>query len=114
MVRIYRQTWPPQTLALVPGINQTRLDPFSNDGSLKFRKGSQQVKQELPGRGGTVKLFVEGYERHTEALELVQGHDEMLETPAQTVEPPDEHDVHLPPPTCAEQSIEGGTCGLGA
>ncbi len=114
MKGIYPQTWPPQPLAFDPGIRQSRFHPFPDDGPLKFGKRPEQMKQELPRRRGAVQLLVEGHKRHAEALELVQCHDEMLEAPAQTVEPPDEHDVHLPPPTGAEQSIEGGTCGLGA
>ncbi len=105
MKGIYRQTWPPQTLALVPGINQTRLDPFADNGPLKFGKRSEQVKQELPRRRGAVQLLVEGHKRHAKALELVQGHDQMLEAPAQTVQPPDEHDVHHPPTAGTEESI---------
>ncbi len=77
--RIERQAWPPQPLALVSGIRQSRLHPLPNDGPLKFGKGSQQVKQELPRSGGAVQLFVKGYKRHAEALELVQGHNQVLE-----------------------------------
>ncbi len=105
MKGIYPQTWPPQPLAFVPGIRQSRLHPFPNDGPLKFGKRSEQVKQELARRGGAVQLFVQGHKRHPEALELVQGHDEMLEAPAQTVQPPDEHDVYLTPTAGTEESI---------
>ncbi len=42
---IYPQTWPPQPLAFAPGIHQPCLDAFPNDGSLKFSKGSEQMKE---------------------------------------------------------------------
>ncbi len=99
---IYPETRPSQLLTLASGIRQARLHPFPNDGPLKFGKRSEQMKQELPRRGGAVELFVQGDKRHAEALELVQGHDEMFEAAAEAIEAPDEHDVHLTPTTRAE------------
>ncbi len=41
----------------------------------------------------------------TEALELVQGHDEMLEAAAEAIQPPDEDHVHLTPAAGAEKPV---------
>ncbi len=94
---IYPQTWPSQPLAFDPGIRQARLDAFPNDGPLKFGKRTEQMKQQLARRCGAVELFVKGHKRYPKALEIVQGHDQMLEAAAEAIETPDEHDVHMTP-----------------
>ncbi len=102
---IYPQTRPSQPLPFIAGIRESRLHPFTNNGPLKFGKGSQQVKQQLPSCRGAIQLLVEGHKRHAEALELIQGHDEVLEATAEPVQPPDQHHIDLSPTAGTEESI---------
>ena len=106
------QTRPSQTLSFCPSMGQAGLDAFTDQGPLKLGKGSEQVKHELACSSGTVDLFVKSHECHAQALQLVQHHNQVFQTPAQAIKTPDQNYVHLPPPAGGEQAVQSRTLCL--
>ena len=57
--RIERKAWPSQPLTLVPGIDQSGLDSFTNQGSLELCEGPEEMEHQLPSGCCAVDLFTQ-------------------------------------------------------
>ena len=64
---------------------------------------------QLARRGGGVDPLGQRHKRHAQGLEFVKQRHEVLERPAQSIQPPTDQDIEPPPLDTLQESIEGGS-----
>ncbi len=64
-------------------------DPLDDPFALELSDRRQEVELQAAGRRAGVDRLAEAHEGSSESLQLVEQHDEMLETPTEAIELPD-------------------------
>jgi hypothetical protein len=89
------------------GTLQARSDALRDTRALELRDGPQDVHLQLPSRCGRVDPLVQGHERDTERVQLLEQGDQVSKVAAQAIESPDDQHIKPPAPGVGEQVIEG-------
>ena len=81
---------------LPPDAGQSGSHPFGDSSPLEFRDRPEDVHLELPGWRRRINALRQRDEVHAQCLQIVEQCDEVLETAAESVEPPTYDDIEAP------------------
>jgi hypothetical protein len=97
---------PARGLAAPAGRGQSGSGALSDELSLEFREGGEEVEGEPAGGAGRVEGLAQGAQAHVALGEGRDDGDEVAERAAEAVEPPYDDDVARP--GVVEQVLAGG------